>query len=162
MILDLHDPMPELFRSIYPSTEKNRLARCLEILERFSTSFADLVLTPNVAFKELFVSRSCSPEKVEIIMNSPEDAIFKPTPRNAPPGLPSKPCFNLMYHGLLAERSGADLAVKAVARLRKRIPQLRLHLYGDATEYLRAVLQLAHQLDVDDVVKYHGYNAGDC
>src|SRR5207248_8586916 len=75
VILDLHDPMPELMMSIYNLDAKNRFVRWLKRLEKLSVSFADLVLTPNKAFQELFISRSCPSEKIEVIMNCPENTI---------------------------------------------------------------------------------------
>ena len=88
VILDLHDPMPELFRSIYGLPERHFLVRWLEKMERRSIAFADLVLTPNLAFKQLFTARSCPMGKIETVMNSPDMAIFNPdrqAPVPAPP-----------------------------------------------------------------------------
>ena len=64
VILDLHDPMPELMMSIYNLTAEKRVVRWLKRLEKLSISFADLVLTPNKAFRDLFISRGCPPEKI--------------------------------------------------------------------------------------------------
>ena len=72
VILDLHDPMPELFSSIYNLPAEHRLARFLKFLEKRSVAFADMVLTPNTAFKEVFVSRGCPEEKLQIIVNTPQ------------------------------------------------------------------------------------------
>ena len=45
--------------------------------------------------------------------------------------------FNLVYHGTMAERLGVDLLIRAVARLRERIPGLRLHLWGHGDDLRR-------------------------
>jgi len=158
IILDLHDPMPELFRSIYGLPDEHFIVRWLEKMERRSCAFADLVLTPNTAFKELFASRSCPPEKIETVMNSPETAIFNPakytstieTPR------PDK-SFTLMYHGLLVERHGLDLAIEAIARLRPQIPYIQLHLYGEPTDYLATIMELVWKLNLQGAVQSHGF-----
>ena len=76
VILDLHDPMPELFGALYGVGPEHYISRLLRRIEKWSTGFADLVLTPNVAFKELFVSRGCPAEKIEIVMNTPETEVF--------------------------------------------------------------------------------------
>ncbi len=78
IILDLHDPMPELMMSIFRLSPNHGLVRLLRVLERLSIGFADLALTPNISFKNVFVSRSCRTEKMQIIMNSPERAYFRP------------------------------------------------------------------------------------
>ena len=78
IILDLHDPMPELMTSIYSLKEGSPFVRMLRILEKLSIGFTDLALTPNQAFKDVFTSRSCSPDKMQIVMNCPEESIFHP------------------------------------------------------------------------------------
>jgi glycosyltransferase involved in cell wall biosynthesis len=158
VILDLHDPMPELFRSIYGLSEEHFIVHWLEKMERRSIAFADLVLTPNLAFKELFTARGCPAGKIETVMNSPETAIFDPRKFPRVNGRPAaeKP-FVLMYHGLIVERHGLDLAIQAVARLRSRIPGLRLHLYGEPTDYSQKMEELVRALKLDGVVVAHGF-----
>jgi len=159
VILDLHDPMPELFCSIYRLPEGHYIQHWLKKMERRSIAFADLVLTPNLAFKELFTSRSCPVGKIETVMNSPEASIFDPgkyPPASAPPAQAGR--FVLMYHGLIVERHGLDLAIQAVARLRSRIPGLELHLYGEPTDYSQKMLALVRELKLEEQVFAHGFH----
>ncbi len=158
VILDLHDPMPELFRSIYGLPEEHYIVRWLKRMERRSIAQAHQVLTPNLAFKNLFASRSCPPEKIVTVMNSPETAIFNAAKYPVVNGRhdPQRP-FILMYHGLLVERHGLDLAVRAVNQLRAKIPGIRLHLYGEPTDYLQKIQELVRELKVEDRVKFHGF-----
>ena len=163
VILDLHDPMPELFRSIYNLPEEHFIVRWLKRMERRSIAQAHQVVTPNLAFKNLFASRSCRPEKIVTIMNSPETTIFNPAKFHLTNGHHNgavRP-FILMYHGLLVERHGLDLAVRAVDQLRLRIPGLQLHLYGEPTEYLKKIRALVDELKVEDYVKFHGFKSLD-
>jgi len=168
IILDLHDPMPELFRSIYGMEENHFIVRSLKRMERSSISYADLVLTPNIAFKELFTSRSCPSAKIQTVMNSPEAEIFNPRANGSVRHdhlngavLESVPTrgFTLMYHGLIVERHGLDLAVEAVAQLRAKIPGITLHLYGDRTDYLEKIMALAEVLNLKDAIIYHGFKS---
>jgi glycosyltransferase involved in cell wall biosynthesis len=169
IILDLHDPMPELFRSIYGLRKSHFFVHCLEKMEKNSIAFADLVITPNIAFKELFASRSCSPEKIQTVMNSPEAGIFSPhNESNIVPLHDSSLAdgkggkrFILMYHGLIVERHGLDLAVQAIARLKHKIPGVELHLYGERTEYLQKIQELAETLGVKDSILFHGFKTQD-
>ena len=78
VMLDLHDPMPELMMDLYGLKSGHWLVRALRTFERWSIAFADLAITPNITFKNLFVSRSCQPEKMIIVMNSPQAEIFDP------------------------------------------------------------------------------------
>ena len=76
VILDLHDPMPELMQTIFKLPEESLSVRLLKRLEKWSLGFADLVLTVNLACKKIYSSRSCPPQKIDVVMNSPDDDIF--------------------------------------------------------------------------------------
>jgi len=157
LILDLHDPMPELMESIYGIKPGDWKVKFLRLLERASIGLSDLSLTPNITFKNLFVARSCRPEKMQIVMNSPQEEIFDPAryPAAAEGADPAGE-FRVMHHGSIVHRHGVDLLVEAVARLRPRIPGIRLDIYGNATPYLDTVLELAKTRGIADIVRYHG------
>lgn len=53
VVLDLHDPMPELMMTIYGLTPESFGVRLLKRFEKWSISFADAVLTVNQACKKL-------------------------------------------------------------------------------------------------------------
>jgi glycosyltransferase involved in cell wall biosynthesis len=160
VILDMHDPMPELFQSIYGLAKETFGVRLLRRIEKESFAFADLVLTPNIAFKEVFVARGAPPEKIEIVMNSPQEDIFDP--KKFPPGgqnTGAARSFSLMYHGLLVERHGLDLAVQAAAQLRARIPGLKLYFYGEQTDCMEKIIGLVRELGLEKVVEYGGFKS---
>jgi glycosyltransferase involved in cell wall biosynthesis len=158
IILDLHDPMPELMMSIYDLPRSHPLVRLLGVFERWSIAFSHLAITPNLAFQKLFLSRSCPPGKMRIIMNSPEEEMFA-NPENAGP-IHQPPAeageLRLMHHGSIVHRHGVDLLVKAVDRVRARLPKIRLDIYGSRTPFLDEVLETARRFGVDDVVHYQG------
>ncbi len=156
VILDLHDPMPELMMSIYGFAEEHWAVSLFRVLERWSIGFADLALTPNIAFQQIFESRSCRQGKVKIVMNSPESDIFDP---DAAPGTSAPERdgeFRVMHHGSIVHRHGVDLLVEAVARVRAEIPGVRLDIYGARTSFLDEVLEVAKRQGVADIVRFHG------
>lgn len=159
VVLDLHDPTPEVFITVYGLSPDNWLVRLLRIVEWLSISFADLVLTPNISFQNLFVSRSCPSNKIAIVMNSPLEEVFpltEPAGKSASDGFAGFE-FVLMFHGTLVERHGLHTAIEAVGRLRERIPGLRFHIYGEETAYLREqVLPLIAKLGLEDRIQYFG------
>ncbi len=157
IILDLHDPMPELMTTIFEKPSSHWSVSLLRLIERYSIRFSNLVITPNIAFKNLFASRSCSAEKIQIVMNSPEQAIFDPDrfpPAEAMVDVSRE--FRIMHHGLIAHRHGVDLLVEAIALLRPEIPGLRLDIYGWKTPFLEVVFETADRLGVRDIVRFHG------
>jgi len=151
IILDLHDPTPEVFITKYNKDEKSFIIRTLLFLEKISVKFSHLVLTPNIAFKEVFV-RSCPPEKIHIVMNSPDENIF--TSRN-PNVKPDPNQFVIMYHGSILERNGLDIALYAIAKLKEKIPNLTFQVYGEG-DFVPRFLELVKELHIENLVKYHG------
>lgn len=156
VVLDQHDPMPELMKTIFGMAEDSFYVRLIKRLEKWSFKRADLVLTVNEACKRIFAARSCAPEKVGVVMNSPDGQIFPFRPAGSygqrKPGQP----FVIMYHGSIVERNGLDLAVRALARVRKTIPQVQLRIYGKSTKFLETVMQEARELGVESLISYMG------
>src|SRR5947199_5239554 len=112
IILDLHDPLPELMQTIFRLPEDSLSVRILKRLEKWSIRFADLVLTVNLACKKIYSSRSCESGKIKVVINSPDDEVFgfrsAAVPgRNGRNGDDSKP-FVILYHGSLVRRNGFD------------------------------------------------------
>lgn len=154
IILDLHDPMPELFSTIYSIQENHLAIKFLIFIEKASIRFANHVITPNISFRKLFISRSCKENKINIIMNSPDEKIFNSNLIDNNKG-ESENRFIIMYHGAIVERSGLDLAVKAVALLKQKIPNLQLKIYGGGN-FLVEVKKIIDDLKINDIVEMNG------
>jgi glycosyltransferase involved in cell wall biosynthesis len=158
VILDLHDPMPELMRTIFGLRENSFPVELLKQLEKLSIRFADAVITTNEAFRKLFLSRGCPPEKIIVVMNSPDEKIFRFRESSSAAPMerdPAKP-FVIMYHGSLVERHGLDLAVSAIGLIKTSIPNVELRIYGRSTPFLERVMDSVHKSGLADVVRYLG------
>ena len=158
VILDLHDPMPELMMAIFDLRKESPVVRLMARLEKWSIAFADVVLTVNRACEKLFVSRSCSASKVTVVMNSPDERIFKYSPArisNRRAGDTDAP-FVIMYHGTLVERNGVDLAVEALIKLRQSVPAAELRIYGPRTPFLDQVMLTVSEKGLEKAVHYLG------
>jgi len=158
VILDQHDPMPELMMTIFDLEEDSLGVRVMRQLEKWSIARAHLVLTVNIACKRIFSARSCRPEKIGVVMNSPDGEIFpyRTVLSNARSNQISTKPFVIMYHGSLVERNGLDLAVDALARLREAVPNLELRIYGRSTPFLEKVMDKARDLGLENCVRYLG------
>ena len=156
VILDQHDPMPELMMTIFGKRETSLPVRVIRKLEKWSIARADLVITVNEACRKIFSARSCGAEKIAVVMNCPDAEIFPfrsalsyPLPAQGAP-------FVIMYHGSLVERNGLDLAVEAMARLVISVPNAELRVYGRSTSYLEQVIERARALGLERHVRYLG------
>jgi len=158
VILDLHDPMPELMTTIFGLDENSSGVRFISGAEKWSLARADAVITVNIACKRIFSTRSCSAEKIQVIMNSPDEEIFQYRAAESYPATDqdrNKP-FVIMYHGSLVERNGLDLAVEALALVRDAIPTAELRVYGPNSAFLEHVLEMAKSKGVDQAIRYLG------
>jgi glycosyltransferase involved in cell wall biosynthesis len=160
IILDLHDPMPELMQTIFRLPESSLSVVLLKRLEKWSIRFADLVLTVNLACKRIYSSRSCQPHKIKVVINSPDDGVFRFKPsdvRNvtAKNGNGSEP-FVILYHGSLVQRNGFDLAVESLEKVKKTIPSVRLRVCGKRTSFFEKVMESARHRGLDRNVDYLG------
>src|ERR1700683_3944780 len=142
VVLDLHDPMPELMMTIFRTPEDNRSVRMMKRLEKWSIGRTDLAVTVNVACKRIFSSRSCSAEKIAVVMNAPDGQIFpfREARLSVSPRQDGNRPFVIMYHGSIVERNGLDLALDALARVRETIPGAELRIFGSQTAFLDRVM----------------------
>src|ERR1051326_5950172 len=156
ILLDLHDPMPELMTTIFGFEERSLPVSILMRTEKVSIWFADRVLTVNLACKRIFSSRSCKEEKIQVVMNCPDEEIFTFLPvAGSHERQPNKP-FVLMYHGSIVERHGLDLAIQALEVVRRSIPDVELRVYGSPTPFLELVRGSAQWKALDGDIKYMG------
>ena len=158
VVLDLHDPMPELMMTIFRTPEDNRSVRMMKSLEKWSIARADLAVTVNVACKRIFSSRSCPAEKIAVVMNAPDGQIF-PCREPKLRSVSTPDCdrrFVIMYHGSIVERNGLDVALDALAQVRGAIPGAELRIFGSQTAFLDHVMEKARSMGLQDAVQYMG------
>jgi glycosyltransferase involved in cell wall biosynthesis len=154
IILDLHDPSPEIFMTKFSSEKENLLIRVLKFQEKISIRFANAVITTNKAFLGRFVKRGCPPEKINVVMNTPQESVFNVLQENNRSRFEQNK-FIVMYHGSIVERHGLDILVKAVKLLEQKIPQLEVHIFGDG-EFVPRFIAEVKNLELENIVKYHG------
>src|SRR5271165_5468997 len=147
VVLDLQDPMPELMQTIFGVQEGSRSVLLLKALEKLSISFAHAVTTASETFRKTFSSRSCAAQKICVVMNAPDEKLFALRPPSIARSVTETRPFAVMYHGTLVERHGLGLAVEAVNRVRRAVPNVELRVYGDRTPYLDQVLAAVKEGD---------------
>lgn len=124
LILDVHDTMPELYNDNFGGTRGALGARLLMLEERLSAALADRVLADRVlAVHEPHAERlalaGIRPEKIRIVTNLPDAAIFRKSVAQTSPSRP----FTVVCHGTVAKRLGLEVATKVAVLNRGRIEQ---------------------------------------
>jgi glycosyltransferase involved in cell wall biosynthesis len=156
VILDLHDPMPELYMTKYGLLKKQFMIKFLIFLEKLSCSFAHMVITPNISFARVFVSRSCKKKKMNIIMNTSQESIFFNRFGHSPQNIETNvKTFRLMFHGTIVERHGLSFALHAINAVHTHISNIVFDVYGDG-DVVREFLRIRGLLKLDKIVNYHG------
>jgi len=159
VILDHHDPMPEVYMSKYGVGPEHGAIRLARLVERYSIRFSDLVLAVNPSCRELIIRRGCPRSKVDIVMNLPQESIFSGDPVTTyPEAIRKKDSFVIMYHGTITERNGLGVALEAIEHIRDRIPNLVFEVYGEG-DFVNKFLHLVKKKNLGEIVRYHGFVA---
>jgi glycosyltransferase involved in cell wall biosynthesis len=156
VVLDLHDPMPELMMTIFGTRERSFGIWSIKRLEGASIWFSDAVITVNEACRKLFSARCRNPGKINVVMNAPDEKIFAFVDATDPAPVRHNRRFAIMYHGSLVERHGLDLAVLALAQIKPDIPDSELWIFGQETPFLRKVLASVQNGPLQDAIRYFG------
>ncbi len=152
VVFDAHEAMPESLRIKYRWADGSIWTRLLETLERVCMALADHVFTIHEPMRQLFVRRGIPPEKISVVMNWPDERLFKSTGRDSGQSA-FRSEFILIYAGTVAERYGLQTAIRALPLLLHDIPGLRLRVLGRG-DYVAALQQLAADLDVVEHVSF--------
>jgi glycosyltransferase involved in cell wall biosynthesis len=149
LVLDVHDTMPELYLAKFPGWRGRIGARLLRIEERASAALADCVVAVHDLHAQRLINAGIPKDKLRVIINSPDSVLFKREGTAAEAG----PGFTLVCHGTITRRLGLDVAIRAVALLRDRIPGLRLRVRGIG-DYVESAQALAATLGLDGAVSF--------
>jgi glycosyltransferase involved in cell wall biosynthesis len=141
LLLDLHEAMPEFFRSRFPRASNPLAHRILLIQERLSIAVAAAVITVNDAMAARLVELGVRPEKVHVVVNRPSLGRFDPSVHPVR-GFAEDGTIRLVYAGAVTPTYELDVAVDAVSRLAADRPDLSIvfDVYGrgDAEPAIRA------------------------
>lgn len=156
VILDLHESMPDFFRSRFPRAGNPLVHRALTFAERVSIGASTHALTVNDALRERLLHLGIAPDRVSVVRNTPSLARFDAASYAARDFM-ADGTLRLVYAGALTPTYELDVAVRAVARLREVRPALLVvfDVYGrgDSASGIEAT---AAELGVADRVTLHG------
>ncbi len=152
MVLDVHDTMPELYQDKFSGRRGAVGARLLMSMERFCAAFADRVFAVHELHRMRLEQAGIPPDKITVVMNSPQPSIFKMASHPAPQA--NERCV-LVCHGTITRRLGIETAIKAVSLLVDRIAGVQLRVIGGG-DYLEAAQALASSLNVSKRVRFDG------
>ncbi len=151
VVLDLHDTLPETYEGKFGRTT-GLFYRLLCVEERICCAFAHKVICVNQIQKDAVVGRGIGEDKIEVVMNVPDQKIFNANGKGRREDA-EVPRFDIVYHGSVVERLGIDLAIESVSRLRKEIPGISFNVIGTGDDLDRC-LEVCEKLGVQDLVHF--------
>ena len=154
VVLDLHDPSPEMLMTKFADGEASKLTKILKWQEKVSIKFAHTIITTNKSFLDRFISRGCPPDKIHIVMNSPQESIFNKFIAGSKENSDENK-YVVMFNSIIIERYGFEELLNAVNLLKEKIPGLELRVFGSG-EDLSLFLEMVQKLKLDKIVKYYG------
>jgi len=151
LILDIHDIVPELFAAKFGTKGGRCYARILKLIEKLSAGFVDHVIISNDLWYETLTARSVQKEKASVFLNHVDPDVFYRRRRSRNDGR-----FIILFPGTFQWHQGLDIAIRAFAHVKYRVPNAEFHLYGggggsDAALHLA---ELADQLRLNGAVRF--------
>jgi glycosyltransferase involved in cell wall biosynthesis/peptidoglycan/xylan/chitin deacetylase (PgdA/CDA1 family) len=152
VILDIHDIVPELFANKFKAKPDGLLVRLLKAIEKESAAYADHVIVANHLWYQKLISRSVPQEKCSVFLNHVDSSVFYTRRRTR-----TDDRIVILFPGSYQWHQGLDIAIKALARLRQRVPNAEFHLYGGgARDTVDQLVSLAKDLGLNGSVKFCG------
>lgn len=136
VILDIHEPMPEMFMCKYRLGKPSAVLRLLKLQERLSLGFADHVLVVHHPLQEVLIKRWGLHQNMSVLLNTPDEGVFGETLNQRMPNASMK-SFTLVYAGTVAKRYNLAFAIRGVDLLKETIPSIRLMIVGEGEDIPR-------------------------
>ncbi|HEY6014892.1 MAG TPA: glycosyltransferase, partial [Candidatus Limnocylindrales bacterium] len=156
VVLDLHEAMPEFFRSRFRGRAGRFGYALLRAQEAASIRFATAVITVNDALGDRLRELGVPASKLTIILNAPSLARFD-AERQPARAFMADGTLRLVYAGALSPIYELDVVLVAIARLAESRPELPVHLDLYGRDFAEVPLrELATELGIGDRVTFHG------
>lgn len=152
LILDIHDSMPETYKGKFGNLPK-LFYKLLCIEESLCCAFVHKIICVNDIQRDELVKRGIPSKKITVILNVPDNTIFKFESQRAEACDNNKRDFNIVYHGTIDRMLGIDLTVEAVSRLLNEIPGIQFYVLGAGRD-LDEFISLGGKLGIEDHIHF--------
>ena len=98
-------------------------------MERVSASFANYIIIANHLWLDKYAKRTRSADRCTAFVNNVDANIFAPAKAKRSDGK-----LIVLFPGGLQWHQGVDIALRAFSEVRKELPNVEFHIYGDGSE----------------------------
>jgi glycosyltransferase involved in cell wall biosynthesis len=160
VVMDMWENYPEALRGWAERDWKVRLFKnpnVARLVELWINRRMDHIFTVVEEQKERLIDEGVQPDRITVVTNAVDldmltaSEVRHDTPLDNEPG-----AFKLLYVGCLTVERGLDDIIRALPRLRSRIPAIRLYLAG-AGSYEPQLRALVERENVGDLVTFIGW-----
>ncbi|NNC92127.1 MAG: glycosyltransferase, partial [Acidimicrobiia bacterium] len=148
VVVFLKEPTGELFEAIYGSA---RLSRVLNAISSLAIRYSHRAFAVSELHRQMYLDRGIDPAKIVAVLNVVPIERLTTGDREQ-----DEEHFVVVCHGMVEPRNGHAAIVQAAALARDRLPTLRIVISGRGG-YTDAMLDLADELGVADIVTYRGF-----
>ncbi|MBI1178553.1 glycosyltransferase [bacterium] len=153
VLLDVHEPTPELWQTKYGS--RLPVFYHLQLLiQNLAVGYASHVTTVSAALRTRLLERAKPRTGITVVPNVAQLSFcagFDAAPsREAGAGL------RLVTHGAIEERYGHELVIRCVHQLRREIPEISYDIIGSGA-FEPQLRRLVKELDCAKYVRFHGF-----
>jgi glycosyltransferase involved in cell wall biosynthesis len=153
IILDIHDTMAETYLAKFQKNTSKFILWLLRMEEKLSCMFATDIICVNHPQKQLLIERGIPESKITVTMNVPDPAVFKP--ENGPNRIDvPHEGVRLVYHGTVTRRLGIDLVIKAIPKVKNKLPGICFYVFGDGDD-IDEFIELSKELEVEKLVIFN-------
>jgi glycosyltransferase involved in cell wall biosynthesis len=150
VVLEMLELTPELTSARLRLDRGHPMLGVTRWIERIATRWADHVIVVSKQCMDIVVQRGLDAGRISIVPNTPALAVM-----GGGQEIAGRAPF-LVTHCSLVERYGVQVAIRALALMSREWPDLTLRVLGEG-EYRAALVELTHQLGLDDRVIFRGF-----
>ncbi len=160
ILMDWEDPSREIFLTKFNRWFNMPFLWLISLVERISVLLADEIIVPNEGFRRAFGQRGLPAEKIKIVMNGPDATLFgkTPSPSSIPLSSYAHPNhFIILYNGTIIHRHGLHVALQALQKVVKKIPNVYLNIIGDGdVDYMNHCIDMASKYGLKNNTRFNG------
>ena len=151
LILDVHDPMLELYRQNRIGYRRRITEKAIYWQERWSRRLADRIITVNEPMRKNIQDMGIPRNRIIVIHNFP-DTLYLPVKDNIASWSRHNDHMIWIYAGTITRQYRLDVAVQALAIASPYLPPTTLRFLGEGND-LERVLRLAEDLGVHQKIE---------
>ncbi|MBN1846614.1 MAG: glycosyltransferase family 4 protein [Sedimentisphaerales bacterium] len=155
VLIDFHEPTPELWVTKF-GDKFHVLYRLQKRIQLWALAYAHHSITVTETLCQTLFDRGARRGKIDVIPNVCEESFEATIQTYKRSEGQNHAEFRLITHGLIEERYGHDLVIRALTMLPDRYDSIVYEIVGSG-EHEQALQRLASQLGCADRVRFYGF-----